>query len=349
MAKSREQNIDVLRGIAIFLVVLGHAIVKAYPERFNENLLFRFCYSFHMPLMIFIGGYLTGHKASGKIDFSWLKRQAYRLMLPYAIWTIIELVRRQSPIEEYPSALLWKPIYWFLINHFVCAFVIFLSLRFAKRKYGVRFSLNAMILYCLFIGLYAVYRDNNTVVKNMVMFFPFYISGIYIYIYMRDIRNIRNYPYISLLLYPLSMLLYRYKQMDIFVPIVAEKLPFEAPYKIIKAAMLFYNHYIVAPLGIMFMWCVIRLLFRTDFPQTKLRAALEYLGTHSLEIYVMHSMFFVCFTRNAFLNSAFSVATGTITPLLISRLIQKSAFLNRCLFGHESIDAEASLEIEEIT
>ena len=56
--KLKERNIiiDLLKSVAIILVVVGHIMVSLYPENYNENLIFKICYSFHMPLFIFVGG-----------------------------------------------------------------------------------------------------------------------------------------------------------------------------------------------------------------------------------------------------------------------------------------------------
>lgn len=58
---SREEKWDFLRGIAIFLVLLGHSIQWTDPE-WQHNLLFEGIYSFHMPLFMFISGYFTKEK-----------------------------------------------------------------------------------------------------------------------------------------------------------------------------------------------------------------------------------------------------------------------------------------------
>ena len=55
-AKERNTTVDFLKFVAIILVVVGHIMVSLYPENYNENLIFKICYSFHMPLFIFIGG-----------------------------------------------------------------------------------------------------------------------------------------------------------------------------------------------------------------------------------------------------------------------------------------------------
>lgn len=54
-----ERNVllDVLKGFAIFLVVMGHAIQYNQVD-FDTNPVFRFIYSFHMPLFMFVSGFI---------------------------------------------------------------------------------------------------------------------------------------------------------------------------------------------------------------------------------------------------------------------------------------------------
>ena len=61
---NREPLIDVAKGIAILLVLLGHTIQFASGEEFEKaslfynNIVFKTIYSFHMPLFMVISGYL---------------------------------------------------------------------------------------------------------------------------------------------------------------------------------------------------------------------------------------------------------------------------------------------------
>ena len=60
MKKVKNQNIDILKGVAIFLVVFGHCIQYCSQGYFDffENKVFIFIYTFHMPLFMLISGYL---------------------------------------------------------------------------------------------------------------------------------------------------------------------------------------------------------------------------------------------------------------------------------------------------
>lgn len=80
MKKNREEWLDVLKGLAIILVVLGHGPI------FNEDL-FDFIWAFHMPLFFLISGY-TFHKKNSKEFFS---NKWKRLMLPYFFTCVLLL------------------------------------------------------------------------------------------------------------------------------------------------------------------------------------------------------------------------------------------------------------------
>lgn len=82
--------IDWLKSILISLVVVGHSI-QFSDVSFERNWIFRFIYSFHMPLFFFVSGYL-----SFKSEFSIreLPRKLKRLLLPFFSWAILLLIWR---------------------------------------------------------------------------------------------------------------------------------------------------------------------------------------------------------------------------------------------------------------
>ena len=56
--KQRIEYFDVLKGIAIFMVVMGHVITYGVCQ-IDGSLVFRIIGSVHMPLFFFISGYFT--------------------------------------------------------------------------------------------------------------------------------------------------------------------------------------------------------------------------------------------------------------------------------------------------
>ena len=75
MERSRELWIDVLKGIAIVCVILGHTFI--YGDR---------VYYFHMPLFFLIGGYLF------KRGQSWmhlLRKTTKRIVFPFIVYLLV--------------------------------------------------------------------------------------------------------------------------------------------------------------------------------------------------------------------------------------------------------------------
>ena len=89
MKQARNSTVDILRGIAMLMVVLQHTMVGCTVNS-EETFLFNIIWTLQMPLFILISGYVTRYskpiisgKAYGK--FVWKRTLAY--LLPWAVWT----------------------------------------------------------------------------------------------------------------------------------------------------------------------------------------------------------------------------------------------------------------------
>ena len=82
----RDNNIDAIKGVAILLVIIGHILQYIlYSDSFDQNIFFRIIYSFHMPLFMFVSGYVIplSHNIQ---DLNWLKKRAHKLLIPFLFW-----------------------------------------------------------------------------------------------------------------------------------------------------------------------------------------------------------------------------------------------------------------------
>lgn len=83
---SRITYLDTARGWAILFVVLGHAIQYTVPK-FDDHLGFRLIYAVHMPLFMFISGYVTTlPKADWNNRLARLRSRGRQLLLPFITW-----------------------------------------------------------------------------------------------------------------------------------------------------------------------------------------------------------------------------------------------------------------------
>lgn len=77
----RNRTFDVLKGIAIVLVIIGH--LPGLP-----HFLHNFIYSFHMPLFFFVSGWFYKEKSG----LAYIKADSRRLLLPYYITVFLFLL-----------------------------------------------------------------------------------------------------------------------------------------------------------------------------------------------------------------------------------------------------------------
>ena len=78
----RNNTLDLLRGLAILIVVIGHAIQVNLSEGRNCFIWSNLILSFQMPLMFFISGYATGFSFPSSNPKRFIKKKVVRLLIP---------------------------------------------------------------------------------------------------------------------------------------------------------------------------------------------------------------------------------------------------------------------------
>lgn len=84
----RSEVVDIMKGICIILVVIGHYIPEDAPEWYHS--IVKCIYSFHMPLFMFLSGWLycaTLRPNESYIGF--MRRKTLRLMVPYLFASVV--------------------------------------------------------------------------------------------------------------------------------------------------------------------------------------------------------------------------------------------------------------------
>lgn len=72
--------VDELKGFAIFLVVLAH-VIQRNTLTYLDNPIFLIIKSFHMPLFMFLSGYVAFGRIGQKPE--WLKKKFLLLIVPF--------------------------------------------------------------------------------------------------------------------------------------------------------------------------------------------------------------------------------------------------------------------------
>lgn len=144
----RFEYIDVLKGFAIFLVVMGHFLAWNFPENieptFGQSFVYRLIYSFHMPLFFFLSGYLIDQKKNDwtfSFFINFTKKRTVSLLLPAVTFLLIRFFRFGT----------WE-FQWFLICLFEMQIIFALHKLISKKissSFKIEFIIFGGFLVCL--------------------------------------------------------------------------------------------------------------------------------------------------------------------------------------------------------
>ena len=142
MKRKRESWIDVLKGIGIILVVIGHVSI--------DNGLSNWIYTFHMPMFFALSGYLWSGSAKTIGVKEFLLKRIKTILWPFILFRVL-LVIYWIVVESHFRSLDLGPI-WFLIVLFVVEIAAFFLLK--GRKENLLF--NAVVIGTLTVAWFAL-------------------------------------------------------------------------------------------------------------------------------------------------------------------------------------------------
>ena len=174
MESDNNRNLywDILRGIAMLLVVLGHASLA------KESLLNRAIYAFHMPLFMIISGFFFQYSLQRHSFRENLSRKFFQLLLPVLVIGTLDFLftaGHAGPVREMAAAyyaVLIRTL-WFLQAVFLSCLAVLAVDRFIRSH---TFQLLVYLALCaafLFVPDFAC----STGSKFM---FPCFVAGLYL-------------------------------------------------------------------------------------------------------------------------------------------------------------------------
>lgn len=207
--QSRSGIIDICRGIAILLVVFGHNIQYGSGTEFFGSAdyfmhpVFKFIYSFHMPMFALISGFLCHIKTNDSIK-SFTSRKMKSLFIPILSWVTIEFFLK-AVVQFYDSSSmiqLFKTFlntlfysYWFLWAMFFCAIAIWMYEKLLRGN-------TIVVVIAVILSMCIPSRLNS----HMYIFvFPYYLLG---YIWQKRMKSFKLSVKWFKVLFPVVMILY---------------------------------------------------------------------------------------------------------------------------------------------
>lgn len=212
IAKKRYVEIDTLKGFAIFMVVLGHAIIY-FPVNLHANLyckwIFDFVSSVHMCLFFTVSGFCFSYK-NGFKDF--FIKKIKRLVIPYFIFNIIDVFPRyllpslvnrpKSIIESAGDILLHGGEYWFLYVLFIM-FMVFIPMHLLqKNRLAVQIIIEVVLLALSIIH----FKVGFLRIGDLLYYLFFFNTGYLIKTYRSDIFDFKFKSKALTVLVPLLLL-----------------------------------------------------------------------------------------------------------------------------------------------
>lgn len=206
--KTRYEHMDIARGIAIILVVLGHSCSKMSGDDVNRVIL-----SFHMPLFFFISG-VFAKKCEINNLYGTIMHKAKTILLPQLLLAATIYILRGVPHFLSGKSLgefnfLYGIRYWFLPTLFACSVIHILlhSVINIEKK-----IVASCVIFCtactIFITLNILDIPNDgwsKFFKLVPVAFFFYMLGFMFKKQALSINDIRNswHGLILLLLFPI--------------------------------------------------------------------------------------------------------------------------------------------------
>ena len=162
--KTRINRFDNLRGLAIFLIVLGHMAFST--KFFSISFLHRYVIIFHLAILFFVAGYFS------KVDLTQPIKLFKRLLIPYILATVLFWIicipkgKPSDAIFIYPTYALW-----FLLALFFMKMALPIIDKF---KYPITYS----FILALLFGFIS-YPGDILGLSRLFSFLPAFLTGFY--------------------------------------------------------------------------------------------------------------------------------------------------------------------------
>lgn len=194
MANKRLLYIDELKGFAIILVVMGHALER---NGYGDQHLYNIIYSFHMPLFFCISGFVSMYSCKLNVD-SPLRDYWYNIyktfltiLLPCLVWSLIvnplffsrSLVEFKTLEIAFETTFINNGGYWFLPCLFILRLLFYLWKYVSNRLKLDNVCFDLFTIFILLGGVISL--SANDYMRSVSSYFLPFFFGVLICKYER--------------------------------------------------------------------------------------------------------------------------------------------------------------------
>lgn len=173
-SKKRIDALDLLKSLAIFLVIWGHVIQHCLSSNQVDEPVYRFIYTFHMPLFMVLCGFFSWSSMKMKSG-PMLKKKTMTILLPSIIFGgLVFLLVSTAYVAEGNTGpvsisllgdLLWSS-YWFLKAVFLCYIIAWIGVN------SKLWSPLWVLATCLLVQFWPHF--------NMPLMYPCFVIGMFL-------------------------------------------------------------------------------------------------------------------------------------------------------------------------
>lgn len=339
----RNMNIDAIKGVAIILVVIGHCIQYIYaPQDFDDNIIFRIIYSFHMPLFMFISGYVV-FKQGRDINANWLKKRFINLMVPYItwiflvcilgkLWTIETLGKRVKDVVIDPTnggmwflyVLFLENIILYILNELEFLLLIIINKKGTKsnivkimESYQIVYLLAAIIFVILYSTGMCIYEYG---IGSVCWYMPFYLMGYWFNRYRNKKKGKHPIRVMGVIIFLILVSFWKRVEAPHFVAYISNE--------VIKIIIYIAYIYLVPLSGIISCSYIVSLL------PIFLKRIIAIIGCFTIEIYLFQWYIIGKFCiGNLLFDTLLNIVAIIFISIVVALILRKSKVITVVLFG----------------
>jgi fucose 4-O-acetylase-like acetyltransferase len=338
--RERIYAIDALKGLAILLVVFGHA----FPENvinFHDNIVFNFIYSFHMPLFMFLAGAVAVYPIAIPA-ISYLKKKFLALAVPFISWYVFDYFVTGSyhsiAVKAYFTRVILSPDWglWFLWILFLNYCLLVLSVKMEKMLGLYAFLVTFLIVLWFPVGILGIW--------TLKKFFFYFALG-YLFMKYKNILNEYLSPikYSVIVIFPLLALQWHMKKGFAFA--------YDVKSFFSGTGIQFLTEYVLyaCSIAVAVSGIVCAYLFIDAIKKTFIFRCLCLLGGYTLDIYVLHHLFLDYGFGTGPTRIISTAIVALISSLLISVLVLRRIKILNMIFlgGRNKTEGQDGLNMVE--